>query len=170
MGVMLASASGQGTLQFTANLTGANEVPPNSSPYHGDGIFWLDGTTFNYGIGIYFPMPTPPIGATIRGPAEPGSTAPVLFDLGTGVPVNPDPFNTFQNWGWGGGILDLTTSQIGDLQAGLWYIEITTSDYPNGELRGQISAVPEPSSIALLTLAAAILFGARARIVKARKS
>lgn len=96
------SASAQGTLQFTADLRGANEVPPNTSPYRGDGIFWLDGTTFNYGVGLYLPMPTPPIGATIHGPAGLDSTAPVLFDLGARVPVNPDSFNGFQNWGWGG--------------------------------------------------------------------
>jgi PEP-CTERM motif len=45
------------------------------------------------------------------------------------------------------------------------HVEIRTTDYPNGELRGQISAVPEPSTIALLTLAVAVVLAAKFRSV-----
>ena len=38
--------------------------------------------------------------------------------------------------------------QVGDLLAGLWYINIHTADFPGGEIRGQV--VPEPDVLSLL--------------------
>ena len=39
-----------------------------------------------------------------------------------------------------------------DLLGGLWYINIHTTAFPGGEIRGQVRVVPEPSSLALATL------------------
>ena len=50
----------------------------------------------------------------------------------------------------GGGILP---SNIHDVAAGKSYINIRSQVFPSGEIRGQLEAVPEPSSLALLGLA-----------------
>jgi hypothetical protein len=45
--------------------------------------------------------------------------------------------------------LDIPT-QINQLEAGLWYINIYTVAFGAGEIRGQILPVPEPSALPLL--------------------
>ena len=49
--------------------------------------------------------------------------------------------------------------QIDDLLAGLWYINIHSSAFPGGEIRGQVdpTIVPEPSTITLVSAIAALL-------------
>jgi hypothetical protein len=36
------------------------------------------------------------------------------------------------------GTASLNDGQIGDLRAGLWYINVHTAKYPAGEIRGQV--------------------------------
>jgi hypothetical protein len=46
---------------------------------------------------------------------------------------------------------NMTAQNISDLNAGLFYVNIhTLPNFPGGEIRGQITAVPEPSTWALL--------------------
>ena len=39
------------------------------------------------------------------------------------------------------GTATLNDGQIGDLRAGLWYINVHTAKYPGGEIRGQAQVV-----------------------------
>ena len=158
----LSAAWAQGTIQFRATLNGASEDPPNSSPGGGAGILTLSGTTLNYqfsGPNLFFGglLASQATDATINGPASAGSTAPVLFDLGAPVitPIQPPPFSAYA---WQGTFNNLTSAQITDLTAGLWYVNVFTSSgaFPNGEIRGQILVVPEPSTFGLLAIAGLI--------------
>ncbi len=139
----LASAHAQGTLQFTASLNGGNEVPPNSSPYTASGTLTLDGNLLSYSIGRsgWDFLPT---SAGIYGPATQSQNASIIFDLGNYL-LSPNP----PTMGYGGAIT-VTTQQINDLEAGLWYVNWNSSSFPGGEIRGQIIPVPEPSVLALL--------------------
>ncbi len=160
----LIAAQAQGTFQFTVSLNGANEVPPNNSTATGSGTLSLSGTTLSYNFGGLWTFPVTT--GSINGPASPGSTAPVLFDLGApsfAVPNPPDP----GGYTFVGAINNLTTPQINDLLAGLWYANVYSTTYPGGEIRGQIMPVPEPSTFALFGLGAgALLLVAK----RARKS
>lgn len=157
----LAAASAQGTLQFTASLNGANEVPPNASLATGTAYLTLNDTTLNVFVDLpYLPGSFVPVGAFIHGPAALGATAPMLFDLGT--PFSRPPFpptdpsgDEFVRNG-----IALSSFQITELMNGLWYINVASSAFPDGELRGQIQAVPEPSTATLLSFggAAALMF------------
>ena len=89
--------------------------------------------------------------AEVSGPAAAGSNAEVLFDLGTGQLKQ------------GMADLDEVTSCSGDpeaceddLLAGLWYVTISSTEHPDGEIRGQIlpATVPEPMAMSLLMAAA----------------
>lgn len=65
----------------------------------------------------------------IHGPAEAGKNAEVLFDL---------PLAEFEEGKLKDYQINLTDSQRDDLKKGLWYIDVHTSNYPNGEVRGQL--------------------------------
>ncbi len=74
--------------------------------------------------------------AHFHGPAAPGMIAGVQVGLPLGSPKS--------------GMAMLTDQQEADLLAGLWYINIHSSRFAGGEIRGQV--IPEPSSLALLLL------------------
>lgn len=149
----LASAQAQGTLQFTVALNGANEVPPNNSPYSVSGSLSLAGDVLSFQIGTAFTNINDifyPTDAGIYGPAVPGQNGPLIFDLnGYYHPVINPPPGTYGGYSYDGG-LSLTPQQIGDLEAGLWYVNFASLANPSGEIRGQITVVPEPSTWALL--------------------
>lgn len=143
-----ASAHGQGTLQFTAGLNGANIVPSPGGSGSGQGTFTLDGSLF--AGGVTFALGNPPTGTSIHGPALPGNNANALFDMRGPTFVAPDPVS-----GDPGGLFydvnrTLTASEISDLSAGLWYVNVRSDSFPNGDIRGQIVLVPEPSTWALM--------------------
>ena len=164
--VLLACAhavQAQGTLQFNATLTGSNEVPPNSDPTIGTGTFWLTGDSLSFQVDV--PAVTfISINGYIQGPALPGSTAPVIFNLGGpvfrpgndfGTPPGYRFFSPFDGT-FGAGPFTLTAQQITELEDGLWYVNVTSAGQPSGQLRGQILPVPEPTTFALLGLSALV--------------
>ena len=162
----LAGARAQGTIEFKVSLNGANEVPPNGSPGFGSGTWTLRGSSLDYVVttSVLFQGGAQATDMTLNGPAGAGSTAPVLFDLGapTLIPIQPPPGAYYS---WNDTVNNLTSGQIGDLLAGLWYVNVFTSsgDFPGGEIHGQIIQVPEPSVLALLAVAGAVCSVARWR-------
>ena len=149
----IVSAQAQGTFQFTVNLNGANQVPPNNSTGMGNGTLTLTGQTLSYNFGGLWTFQVTT--GSINGPSNPGFTAPVLFNLGApsfAVPNPPDP----GGYAFVGTINNLNTAQINDLLAGLWYVNIYSTSFLEGEIRGQITPVPEPSTLALLYLGAGL--------------
>lgn len=149
-------AQAQGTLQFRATLTGSQVVPPNSDPTVAFADFWLNGNVLDFYIAVPAITFTTDRG-TINGPAFSGSLAPVLFDLGgfafyPGSSLGDPPgyhSGSPPSGPFGAGPFTLSTDQINQLEAGLWYVEITSFTMPDGQLRGQILPVPEPSTWAL---------------------
>ena len=147
----LAGALAQGTLQFDVNLDGANEVPATGSTRTGLGNLTLNGTSLDYTVD-FSSTADAPTDVTINGSANTGSAAPVLFDVGAPFLLVPNP--GLYHWAVTGTINNLTGTQINDLENGLWYVNFfsSSSSYPDVEIRGQITPVPEPSDLALLGL------------------
>lgn len=75
-------------------------------------------------------------------------------------------FNSSATAGGFSGMVSLTDDQETSLLSGLLYINVHTSLNPGGEIRGNltpVTAVPEPSSMALLALASVPIAIARKR-------
>ena len=91
-------------------------------------------------------------GVHIHSPAGVGENTGVLFNLGN----SSISTITFTDAGTAGGrvtgTIQYTAGQAADLFAGLQYVNVHTASNTGGEIRGQLVAVPEPSTWALLAL------------------
>ena len=118
-------SSSQVTL--TAQLSGANEVPPNARTGSGSAevTFNRDTRDLRYTV-RYSGLSGPATAAHIHGPAAPTANAPVvvLFDT-VGSPIN--------------GTSRLSPAQAADLLAGRYYVNVHTAAHPGGEIRGQLT-------------------------------
>ena len=138
---------------FIVSLDGANEVPPNRSPYTGVGSFSLVGTNLDGAVDVNYGVA--PTSGGIFGPALPGQDAPLIFSFSHLVIF--DPGGNFPGGVGYLGDFTLTPQQITDLDNGFWYINITSAAFPGGEVRGQILPVPEPSALSLVGVGLAVL-------------
>jgi hypothetical protein len=119
-----AAAVLDGGMCFATTLSGAQEVPPNPSTATGSGTFVLapDHTRLTYSIAFGGLVGTETVQHIHRGAV--GVAGPVVFNLSPGSPKT--------------GTIALTPAQAADLMAGLYYVNIHSTTYPGGEIRGQI--------------------------------
>jgi len=83
--------------------------------------------------------------AHFHGPAAPNANGGVT--IGTAVVTDPGGLSGTSN-----GTATLSATQEADLLGGLWYWNVHSSFAPGGELRANISIVPEPGTAMLLGL------------------
>jgi CHRD domain/PEP-CTERM motif len=154
-------------LVFTATLTGAQEVPPTGSPGIGSALVTIDTVTNLMTVNVSFAGLLSPVTiAHIHCCAGPGATAipattvpsfpgfPVgvttgtylqTFDLTLASTYNPAFIAAH-----GGTVAGAQAAFTAGLLAGQAYFNIHTMQFPNGEIRGQLQAVPEPATLLLL--------------------
>ena len=121
---------------FVATLTGAQEVPPTNSTATGTAVLVLSPDEATARLALSFSgLSSAQTDAHIHGPALPGVTAP---------PVVPLPSGQIINFG-----MTLSAAQVQDLKNGLWYVNVHSSNFPNGEIRGQFGTSPTASSLQL---------------------
>jgi CHRD domain len=122
-GIRVAQAE---TITLKADLKGANEVPPNTSPATGKAEARLDTDTrvLTWTVS-YANLTGPAVGAHFHGPSEAGKNAGIVL-----------PFKTVQSPIEG--TATLSETQAADLLGGKWYANIHTAANPGGELRGQM--------------------------------
>ena len=123
---LVAALAGSAFAQtYTAVLDGLQETPPNASPAAGSGTFTLDAAkVLHYSIS-FGGLLAPQTAAHIHGPAPAGVAAGVRFPLPNGSPI-------------AGTVGPLTAAQEADLNAGLYYVNVHTTMFLGGEIRGQI--------------------------------
>ena len=147
-------------LFYVANLDAAQEAFHNDDPAgppdrsgSGTANFTLTDTgTFSYTVS-YSGLSGNSTAAHIHGPAQPGFDAGVLFPLQGGTFGNTSgSFN---------GSVTLNPTQIAQLNNGDWYVNIHSVNFPVGEIRGQITAVPEPGTMALMAAASGLMLALR---------
>ena len=120
----------------------------------GSGTFTLGvDNSFQYSIS-YSGLSGNSTAAHIHGPAPVGQPASVVYGL-SGSPFGT-PSGTLS-----GTILNLTPTDISQLNNGLWYVNVHSTTFGGGEIRGQVTAVPEPGTMALIGLAGGLMMAAR---------
>lgn len=144
--------------QFQANCTPEQDGGGNR---RGTGTFTLTlvGTTMTIN-GAFSGLSSNSTAAHIHGPAGPlPATASVIYDftpgglnLATLGSTSGTIIGTFELVPKGTGGAYTVAQQIADLNAGLWYVNVHSAAFGGGEIRGQIVAVPEPSTWALAGL------------------
>jgi Cu/Zn superoxide dismutase len=113
-------------MNFTAQLSGAKEVPPKQVAGTGtaDVQFDRDTGTLRYTI-TYSGLTGPLTGAHIHGPAAATANAGVVVPFANAAsPIR--------------GEAKLNPTQAGDLMAGLYYVNLHTAANQAGEIRGQL--------------------------------
>lgn len=124
-----------GQLMFRTTLSGANEVPPRDTPAWGIGHATLDLDTKMFNFDYSFEDLLAPQTAAHIHVAPPGVNGPVHIPLPMGSPASLE--------------MMLTDMDIEQLTSGLWYVNVHSTLYPGGEIRGQFVPVPEASTYAL---------------------
>lgn len=115
------------SIAFKADLKGSSEVPPNDSAGTGtvEATFDTESKAFVWTID-YSGLTGDATAAHFHGPAAPDATA------GPVVPIEGSLASPIK------GEATLDDQQATDLQAGMWYFNVHTAQYPDGELRGQV--------------------------------
>jgi hypothetical protein len=110
---------------FVATLSSGQEVPPTGTNGKGGGLVQLDAPETGAKVGLLFSnLSSAETDAHIHGPAASGANAPILFPLPAGT------FNGFS--------ISPTAQQVADLKANLHYMNVHSSNFTGGEIRGQL--------------------------------
>jgi len=152
---------------FVTTLTGSQEVPPTGSPGIGSALVTLDTTTNLLTVNVSFAgLISPTIASHIHCCTLPGANAMVATAVPTfpGFPLGVTTGTYLQTFdltlastynpafitAHGGTVAGAQAALIAGLLSGQTYLNIHTSQFPGGEIRGQLQAVPEPATLLLM--------------------
>jgi len=122
------SAAYAETIKLSADLSGAQEVPPTTTMGKGKAMVTVDTATKEVSWKVeYSGLTGDALAAHIHGPADPGANAGVVVNLGAGGVKNPLE-----------GKMAVTDAQLADITAGKTYVNIHTAANKGGEIRGQL--------------------------------
>jgi len=149
------AGAGQQEFVFNANLSGDNEVPPADTPALGffTGVFDADDQSFAFNWLISDNLvgdPSAPGAHIHMGP--PDENGPIVFGFADDV------------WELSGSAVweDMSDAMVDELFAGNLYANFHTTQFPGGEVRGQITLVPTPGTM-MLAGAGLVFCGRRRR-------
>jgi len=137
LSAMIFSITAAAAPQFSVYLNGRQEVPANNSPGSGTCFVTLNGSETQISVECrYRNLTSNVVGAHIHDNGPVGVNGPIRFDLsftgGTTGTIGPRTFAT-------------TPAQVAELRSNKWYVNIHTSNFPGGEIRGQVKRVNIPA-------------------------
>jgi hypothetical protein len=163
---------------YSVTLNGASEVPSTGSPGTGFGEIDVDTTANTMRVQVTFSgLTTGTTASHIHAPAPPGVNAMVAttvptfpgFPLGVTSGTYNMTFNMLDSTSYNPAYITATGGTVAGAEAALFaalaggqaYLNIHTTQFPGGEIRGQ--AVPEPSSFVIGGLCALglVVYGRR---------
>lgn len=142
---------------FIISLDGLQETPPVITPGSGSGTAFYDSTLGTISLSISFSGLVAPATLAHIHTNVPGLPGPVVLDLA--------PITTFGvTSGTISGTLPFPGPHVANLLADKAYVNIHTGFAPGGEIRGQLIAVPEPTTVVFVGLGiTTLVFGLRRR-------
>jgi hypothetical protein len=180
---LLMAVGAAGATDYTTILTGPNEAPPNDSAAIGAAKVSFDMTAHTLVVNMAFAgLESDSTASHIHCCVAPPGTALVATELPTftGFPLGvrtgaySHTFDTSMSSSWnpsfisgnGGTAAGAEAALLAGLNSGTAYINIHSTEYPAGEIRGflhPVSVVPEPASLALLAAGIPVVALARRR-------
>jgi hypothetical protein len=179
------AAAGAAPVTYTAILDGPSESPPNTSPGIGATQVIFDDTAHTLMVSVAFAGLLGDSTAshihcctTVPGSGTAGiaTETPTFagFPLGVNTGAFSHTYDTSMNSTWnssflsshGGTAAGAEAAFNAGLMAGEAYLNIHSTSYPGGEIRGflmPVSAVPEPASLAMLAAGIPLVLLARRR-------
>ena len=183
--VLSVASAAAATIPLSAILSPANEVPPTASTGSGTAILDLDVAAHTLRVQIAFSglVPTAPPGAPVGttaahihcclpSPFATGVNAGVAtttptflgFPLGVLAGTYDNTLNLTLASSYNpafvtlvGGLANAETSLVNGLLGGLTYLNVHSSAFPGGEIRGFVVQIPEPEAYVLLLAGLAII-------------
>jgi hypothetical protein len=111
---------------YSASLDGLQETPPNASPASGHATLTLDGSKMLHIHMEYSGLLGSITASHVHGPAPAGTPAAVKYTIG----ALPSPIDVV--------VGPLPAGDESDLNSGLFYLNIHSTVFSGGEIRGQI--------------------------------
>lgn len=156
-------------MTFEATLAGSNEVPANASPGTGQATVTVDTDLHTLQVFLLFSgLQGLTTASHIHCCAAPGTNAMVATQLPTflGFPLGvtsgtyTQVFDMSLAGSWnpaflnahGGTPLAGFADLVAGMQAGFTYLNVHTTLFPGGEIRGNLTKVPEPATLVLLSI------------------
>lgn len=162
---LVAGAASAATQVYSFNLNGLQEVPANGSPAAGSMQITIDDTAnlisyqftgFNF-TGTF-------AAAHIHGVAPVGVNAGVVYNLVPAAdysgPVTFGPVSIPNSWALLGQNETNMAAGLGALinaQPWNYYVNVHTSAFPGGEIRGQLAPIPEAGTWAMMLAGIAVV-------------
>lgn len=157
-------------LQFRAILSGVNEFPANASPGFGQATVFIDPALDTMSVNVFFGglqgtttashihccLASPflagvNVGVATTTPTFPGfplgvtsGTYSQTFDM-----TLASSYNASFITGHGGTVSSAEDALFAGIEAGETYLNIHTSSFPGGEIRGFLTLVPEPVTLSV---------------------
>jgi len=132
---------------YVAVLSGASEVPTTGSSATGNATVVLNAAQTQISISCQFQNLSGTYSAShIHGPAPVGTNASVKW--GFLPPAAPWVFSNSNHDGTVSNfvVTGITATDVSNLNAGLFYVNVHSSTFPGGEIRGQLGSQPVPTS------------------------
>jgi hypothetical protein len=180
LGALAVSTAHEHTLETA--LSGANEDLPNLSLGTGTSTVTLDLDLITMRVQVDFSSLSGTVtAATIHGPtptAGSGAAAPMSpaltlsgFPAGVSAGIYDFTFDLTVATGYdpafivssGGTVSDALNALIASFEDGKSYINIRTTAFPTGEVRGFFVETPEPATVSLLAIGCGVSFFRRRR-------
>lgn len=140
LSAMIFSITAAAQQQFSVYLNGRQEVPANNSTERGsrgECMITLNATETQITVECnYQDLTSNVVGAHIHDNGPVGVNGPVRFNFS---------FTGGRNGAIGPLTFDTTPAQVADMRLNKWYVNIHTSNFPNGEIRGQIKRANVPA-------------------------
>ena len=137
----------QAQITFVAVLSSLQEIPPNASPATGFSQVVLNAAETQITADLSWQNLVAASTAAHIHTAPVGVNGPVTFPfIGAGGMITGAVATH---------VFLINPAQVTSLKAGNMYVNVHSSVYPGGEIRGQLQAVPEGNSLILLLAGAA---------------